>query len=178
MVLDTGRLPQHHHNQATWKPYNRSSEFVPSLFPHRYVLAKPDEDSNSSAPACSSSRPEHRNWRRGHSRAVEGNPRQPQTPRRNELVRHPDTFASTPRTNLPSLTMTRISPCCSASCCAVLAITALTSAVVGLAVPLAQFRLLASPNPSRSHFGPLKFRPDGTFHISIFEDLHFGESVF
>jgi hypothetical protein len=26
-------------------------------------------------------------------------------------------------------------------------------------------------------FGPLKFRPDGTFRISIFEDLHFGEST-
>jgi hypothetical protein len=25
-------------------------------------------------------------------------------------------------------------------------------------------------------FGPLRFREDGTFQISIFEDLHFGES--
>ena len=25
-------------------------------------------------------------------------------------------------------------------------------------------------------FGPLQFRTDGTFQISIFEDLHFGES--
>lgn len=29
---------------------------------------------------------------------------------------------------------------------------------------------------SGSPFGPLKFREDGTFQISIFEDLHFGES--
>lgn len=29
---------------------------------------------------------------------------------------------------------------------------------------------------SGSPFGPLKFRQDGTFQISIFEDLHFGES--
>lgn len=29
---------------------------------------------------------------------------------------------------------------------------------------------------SGSPFGPLKFRKDGTFQISIFEDLHFGES--
>lgn len=25
---------------------------------------------------------------------------------------------------------------------------------------------------------PLRFRPDGTFQISIFEDLHFGESAY
>lgn len=29
---------------------------------------------------------------------------------------------------------------------------------------------------SGSSFGPLKFREDGTFQLSIFEDLHFGES--
>lgn len=29
---------------------------------------------------------------------------------------------------------------------------------------------------SSSSFGPLKFREDGTFQISVFEDLHFGES--
>ena len=33
----------------------------------------------------------------------------------------------------------------------------------------------ASSNGSSS-FGPLKFGEDGTFQISIFEDLHFGES--
>lgn len=33
----------------------------------------------------------------------------------------------------------------------------------------------AGPNGS-GLFGPLKFREDGTFQISIFEDLHFGES--
>lgn len=30
---------------------------------------------------------------------------------------------------------------------------------------------------SGSPFGPLKFREDGTFQISVFEDLHFGESM-
>ena len=30
--------------------------------------------------------------------------------------------------------------------------------------------------PGKKGLGPLRFRPDGTFHISIFEDLHFGES--
>lgn len=27
-------------------------------------------------------------------------------------------------------------------------------------------------------FGPLQFQPDGTFQLSIFEDLHFGEGQF
>lgn len=27
-------------------------------------------------------------------------------------------------------------------------------------------------------FGPLLFQPDGTFQLSIFEDLHFGEGAF
>ncbi|KAL2131687.1 hypothetical protein VTI74DRAFT_4730 [Chaetomium olivicolor] len=31
--------------------------------------------------------------------------------------------------------------------------------------------------PTRSHLEPLKFHPDGTFQISIFEDLHFGENA-
>lgn len=31
---------------------------------------------------------------------------------------------------------------------------------------------------SSNAFGPLKFQPDGTFQISVFEDLHFGESGF
>ena len=30
---------------------------------------------------------------------------------------------------------------------------------------------------SSQPFGPLKFQADGTFQISIFEDLHFGEST-
>ena len=30
---------------------------------------------------------------------------------------------------------------------------------------------------SSDPFGPLKFQRDGTFQISIFEDLHFGESM-
>ncbi|KAK3901354.1 hypothetical protein C8A05DRAFT_34959 [Staphylotrichum tortipilum] len=41
--------------------------------------------------------------------------------------------------------------------------------------PDAQFRLRGTHQ--RGDFGPLKFRPDGTFHISIFEDLHFGENA-
>lgn len=31
---------------------------------------------------------------------------------------------------------------------------------------------------SSSSSGPLKFRQDGTFQISVFEDLHFGESKY
>ena len=39
-------------------------------------------------------------------------------------------------------------------------------------------RQQVSPVPEADNaFGPLKFRPDGTFRISIFEDLHFGEST-
>lgn len=30
---------------------------------------------------------------------------------------------------------------------------------------------------SQARFPPLAFRPDGTFQVSIFEDLHFGEST-
>lgn len=30
---------------------------------------------------------------------------------------------------------------------------------------------------TRETFGPLKFNADGSFQISIFEDLHFGESM-
>lgn len=30
----------------------------------------------------------------------------------------------------------------------------------------------------RTQFGPLRFREDGYFQLSIFEDLHFGESKF
>lgn len=39
------------------------------------------------------------------------------------------------------------------------------------AKPLAK-KVVNSTNP----FGPLTFSSDGTFQISIFEDLHFGES--
>lgn len=28
-----------------------------------------------------------------------------------------------------------------------------------------------------THFGPLQFKSDGTFQVSIFEDLHFAESM-
>ena len=40
-------------------------------------------------------------------------------------------------------------------------------------------RQQVSPVPEADNvFGPLKFRADGTFQISIFEDLHFGESTY
>ncbi|KAL1881292.1 hypothetical protein Daus18300_001145 [Diaporthe australafricana] len=35
----------------------------------------------------------------------------------------------------------------------------------------------ATSSSSSNPFGPLKFRDDGTFQISIFEDLHFGENA-
>ncbi|KAH6845730.1 Metallo-dependent phosphatase-like protein [Chaetomium sp. MPI-CAGE-AT-0009] len=38
-----------------------------------------------------------------------------------------------------------------------------------------QFRLPGTQE--QRGLGPLRFRPDGTFHISIFEDLHFGENA-
>ena len=53
-----------------------------------------------------------------------------------------------------------------------------TAAVLWLIAPSLQAVLptrYATSNSS-SPFGPLKFREDGTFQISIFEDLHFGES--
>jgi hypothetical protein len=37
---------------------------------------------------------------------------------------------------------------------------------------------VAAPAPEYSQFSrPLRFEQDGTFQISIFEDLHFGEST-
>lgn len=42
------------------------------------------------------------------------------------------------------------------------------------ALPLEAKRFTNSSNL----YGPLKFKADGTFQISIFEDLHFGESMF
>ncbi|KAF4122834.1 hypothetical protein GMORB2_7141 [Geosmithia morbida] len=40
----------------------------------------------------------------------------------------------------------------------------------------ALFAGLVSRSPSTGQFGPLRFHDDGSFHISIFEDLHFGEN--
>lgn len=34
----------------------------------------------------------------------------------------------------------------------------------------------ANDTTTNAAFGPLKFRDNGTFQISVFEDLHFGES--
>jgi len=58
------------------------------------------------------------------------------------------------------------------------AVTALFTIVLGLPSPApdstSQGRL---PGTQTHHeLGPLRFTPTGTFHISIFEDLHFGES--
>lgn len=52
------------------------------------------------------------------------------------------------------------------------------AAVLWLTAPSLQAVLPAtfSAHTSSDIFGPLKFRDDGTFQISIFEDLHFGES--
>lgn len=53
------------------------------------------------------------------------------------------------------------------------------AAVLWLIAPSLQAALptrYAASN-SGSPFGPLKFREDGTFQISVFEDLHFGESM-
>ncbi len=44
-------------------------------------------------------------------------------------------------------------------------------------VALLQLCAAASlPARKRQDFGPLRFDDDGTFQLSIFEDLHFGES--
>ncbi|KAL2262881.1 hypothetical protein VTK26DRAFT_9145 [Humicola hyalothermophila] len=60
-----------------------------------------------------------------------------------------------------------------------LQVSCLTAVVVGRpSLPgQQQFRFSSSPNPARTHFGPLQFRADGTFRLSIFQDLHFGESA-
>lgn len=52
------------------------------------------------------------------------------------------------------------------------------AAVLWLVAPSIQAVLPATfaTSDGSSPFGPLKFREDGTFQISIFEDLHFGES--
>ncbi len=66
------------------------------------------------------------------------------------------------------------------------------STFVALAVAVAKLRPALSAALPRDHlydyshgstivvddgFGPLRFKEDGTFQISIFEDLHFGESA-
>ena len=56
-------------------------------------------------------------------------------------------------------------------------ISAIFMALAGL---VAFFKLVwprrSEPSAADQAFGPLQFQPDGTFQISIFEDLHFGES--
>ena len=44
---------------------------------------------------------------------------------------------------------------------------------IAAVLPACDAKYYNSSNP----FGPLKFQTDGTFQISIFEDLHFGEST-
>lgn len=53
----------------------------------------------------------------------------------------------------------------------ILATYMLTAASVLKAKPITKGQL-----DSTRIFGPLTFNSDGTFQISIFEDLHFGES--
>ncbi|KAK0610138.1 Metallo-dependent phosphatase-like protein [Bombardia bombarda] len=50
---------------------------------------------------------------------------------------------------------------------------ALPSCQLSIPWPESNLRGDANPQPPRL----LKFKPDGTFHISIFEDLHFGENA-
>lgn len=52
----------------------------------------------------------------------------------------------------------------------------LISVALVCAVPSLQIVLPRRYSNSSASFGPLKFTEDGTFQISIFEDLHFGES--
>ncbi len=53
----------------------------------------------------------------------------------------------------------------------------LLSAALVTAAGLLARHCAASPLPGASGAGqPLQFKSDGTFQISIFEDLHFGES--
>src|SRR5690348_670159 len=64
------------------------------------------------------------------------------------------------------------------SMCRAFALAAFAATALGLPRPGPGF---ASQSPltgtqRQDGFGPLQFRSDGTFHISIFEDLHFGES--
>ncbi|PSS03738.1 Metallo-dependent phosphatase-like protein [Coniella lustricola] len=43
--------------------------------------------------------------------------------------------------------------------------------------PLNVTNVTGNPNTTSAEFGPLRFRDDGTFQISVFEDLHFGENA-
>ncbi|KAK4120733.1 Metallo-dependent phosphatase [Parathielavia appendiculata] len=57
-------------------------------------------------------------------------------------------------------------------------LTALRLSGVAIGLPSSRSGLGSQTRSPESHkFGPLRFRPDGTFHISIFEDLHFGENA-
>lgn len=58
-----------------------------------------------------------------------------------------------------------------------LAVAALSAAAVLPRGPLDDAQLRLPRRPTADNFGPLQLRPDGTFQISIFEDLHFGESA-
>lgn len=59
----------------------------------------------------------------------------------------------------------------------IMQVWALASVAIVFAVPSLQVMLPGKyANSSTASFGPLQFSDDGTFQISIFEDLHFGES--
>jgi hypothetical protein len=59
----------------------------------------------------------------------------------------------------------------------IMQVWALASVAIVFAVPSLQIVLPRKyVNSSSTSFGPLQFSDDGTFQISIFEDLHFGES--
>ncbi|KAI1093854.1 Metallo-dependent phosphatase [Rostrohypoxylon terebratum] len=51
--------------------------------------------------------------------------------------------------------------------------------VMASAIPMLEARPFAKTvvDSTKARFGPLTFKPDGTFQIAIFEDLHFGENA-
>ncbi|KAK3306160.1 Metallo-dependent phosphatase-like protein [Chaetomium strumarium] len=62
------------------------------------------------------------------------------------------------------------------------AVTALSGGVSGFPAapgpgPAGQSHITSMGTSGQSRFGPLRFRRDRTFHVSIFEDLHFGENA-
>jgi hypothetical protein len=59
----------------------------------------------------------------------------------------------------------------------VLAFVMLFAGFLALSKPIF-WRRQSDSSAADQTFGPLQFQSDGTFQLSIFEDLHFGESMF